>query len=72
MSDNTDRAVDVDPGANVALGKLETSMVGQVRDIIWTACGKIVQAYDAITPGDQRVTQMRANEARAASHYHPH
>ena len=52
------RASDVNSFADIALIKLESLMVGQVRDVIDSTGREVIQANYLITPGNVGVTQM--------------
>jgi hypothetical protein len=58
MRDCIYRAGNANSSADIALIKLESLLVGQVRDVIDSTCREVVQANYLITPGNVGVTQM--------------
>jgi hypothetical protein len=58
MRYDIDWAADVDPGADIGLGKLEFRPTGQVHDVVKATRREVVQAYDHLAPGYQHVAQM--------------
>jgi hypothetical protein len=72
MGNGVDGAGDVEAGTDVGLHEREPRAAHQVRDVIRPPGGQVVDACDAVTPGDYRVTQMRSEETGATCHHDSH
>src|SRR5579875_2926827 len=71
MKDVIDPA-EVEGPANVLFAKFEARFAAQVGDVLEAPGEQVVGANHRVAPGQQSVTQVRAQKSGAARHQHAH